>query len=123
MKRTFIETPILTKRWGELGLADDDLLELQTFILKNPSAGDVTQGTGGLTKLRFAIPNKGKSGGVRALYVDFIHQEKTIMINCYSKSEKDDITDKEKAIYNFVKMSPASKRSVGGGTNFRNKWV
>ena len=99
MKRTFVETPIFSKRWSELGLTDDDLLVLQTFILRNPSAGDVIQGTGGLTKLRFAIPDKGKSGGVRALYVDFIQQKKTIMVNCYSKSEKDNISDKEKAIY------------------------
>lgn len=99
MKRIFAETPIFTKRWRELGLTDDDLLDLQTFILKNPNAGDLIQGAGGLSKLRFALPNKGKSGGVRALYVDFIVQGKTILINCYSKSEKDDITDKEKAIY------------------------
>ena len=99
MKRTFIETLIFTKRWAEQGLTDDDLLALQTFILKNPSAGDVIQGAGGLTKLRFALPNKGKSGGIRTLYVDFIYQEITILINCYSKIEKDDITDKEKAQY------------------------
>ena len=99
MKRTFIETSIFTKRWGEQGLTDDDLLVLQKLILKNPSAGDVVQGSGGLTKLRFALPNKGKSGGIRVLYVDFIHHEKTFLINCYSKSNKEDITDKEKAEY------------------------
>ena len=101
MKRTFIETLIFTKRWNEQGLTDDDLLELQKFILKNPSAGDIIQGAGGLTKLRFALPNKdkGKSGGIRTLFVDFIQQEKTILINCYGKSEKDDITDNEKAVY------------------------
>jgi hypothetical protein len=99
MKRVYIETPIFSKRWGEQGLTEDDLLELQTFLLKNPDAGDIIQGTGGLTKLRFALPNIGKSGGARVLYVDFIKQEKTILINCYSKSEKDTISNKEKAIY------------------------
>ena len=99
MKRTFLETHIFTKRWSELGFTDYDLLELQTFLLKNPNAGVIIQGTGGLTKLRFALPDTGKSGGVRVLFVDFIHQQKTILINCYSKSEKDNITDKEKAIY------------------------
>jgi hypothetical protein len=33
------------------------------------------------------------------LYVDFIRQEKIILINCYSKSKKDNITDAEKAMY------------------------
>ena len=99
MKRTFIETLIFTKQWNRLKLTDDDLLELQEFILKNPEAGDIIQGTGGLTKIRFTLPNTGKSSGVRVLYVDFIRQEKIILINCYSKSEKENISDKEKAIY------------------------
>lgn len=99
MKRAFLETKIFTKRWSELGLDDYNLLELQQFILKNPEAGDIIQDAGGLTKLRFALPGSGKSGGIRALYVDFIKQEKIILINCYSKSEKDNITDKEKAMY------------------------
>jgi len=99
MKRTFVETSIFAKRWSELGLNDDSLLELQEFILKNPEAGDIIQGTGGLTKLRFALPDTGKSGGVRVLYVDFIRQEKVILINCYGKSEKENISDKEKAMY------------------------
>ena len=67
--------------------------------MKNPGAGDIIQGTGGLTKLRFSLPNTGKSSGLRVLYVDFIRQETIILVNCYSKSEKDSITDKEKAEY------------------------
>ena len=74
MKRTFVETTIFTKRRNELKLTDDDLLMLQEFILKNPGAGSIMQGTGGLTKLRFALPNSGKSGGARVLFVDFIRQ-------------------------------------------------
>ena len=99
MKRTFIETQIFSKRWRESKLNDEDLTELQKFILKNPQAGDIIQGTGGLAKLRFALPGKGKSGGIRVLYVDFIRQEKVILVNCYSKSVKDTISDKERAEY------------------------
>jgi hypothetical protein len=99
MKRTFVETIIFTKRWSELKLTDNDLQELQNYILKNPNAGNIIQGTGGLTKLRWALPNTGKSGGIRILYVNFTRHEKIILINCYSKSEKDNIADKEKAIY------------------------
>ena len=99
MKRTFIETLIFTKRWSELGLYDNDLMQLQRFILMNPKAGNIIQATGGLTKIRFALPNTGKSGGVRVLYVDFIQQEKIILINCYNKSAKDNISEKEKTVY------------------------
>jgi len=62
MKREFIETPSFTKRWFALGLNDDDLAELHQFLIKNPEAGDMMVGTGGLRKLRFAFGDKGKSG-------------------------------------------------------------
>ena len=102
MQRTFIETTVFTKRWYELKLTDDDLLELQSFIMKNPEAGDIIQGAGGLTKLRFALPNTGKSGGIRVLFVDFIRQEMVFLINCYSKSEQVNLTNKEKAAYKML---------------------
>jgi len=102
MKRTFAETFVFTKSWSDLRLSDVDLQNLQNYILENPDAGDIIQGTGGLTKLRWTLPNKGKSGGIRVLYVDFIRQEKIILINCYGKSEKDSISDKEKAIYKSI---------------------
>jgi hypothetical protein len=99
MKRVFVETVVFTKRWSELGLKDDDLKSLQNYIVINPYAGDIMKGTGGLIKLRWNFPNTGKSGGIRVLYVDFMRQEKIILINCYSKSERDNISDKEKALY------------------------
>ncbi|WP_432897044.1 hypothetical protein [Treponema socranskii] len=50
MKREFIETPSFTKRWSALGFNDDNLAELQQFLIKNPDAGDTIVGTGGLKK-------------------------------------------------------------------------
>ena len=99
MTRSFIIAPIFDKHWDEHGLTDEDLRQLQNFLMKKPNAGDVIQGTGGLTKLRWNLPNTGKSGGVRVLYIDFIRQEKIMLVNCYSKSDKDNITNKEKAMY------------------------
>ena len=67
--------------------------------MKNPDAGNIIQGAGGLTKLRWNLPGTGKRSGIRVLYIDFIYQEKVVLINCYSKKEKDNISDKEKAMY------------------------
>lgn len=104
MTREFIITTIFDKRWKELDLSDNDLRELQNYIMQNPQAGDIIKGTGGLKKLRWALPNTGKSGGIRALYIDLIFYETTFLINCYGKSEKDNISDKEKSIYKaFIK--------------------
>ena len=82
-----------------MGLTDDDLIALENAIMENPSVGKVIQGTGGVRKMRFILPNnKGKSGGARVLYVNFISHEKTILLNAYSKGEKDNITDQEKQL-------------------------
>ena len=32
MIRTFVEIPLFSKRWKEIGLTDDDLLDLQVMI-------------------------------------------------------------------------------------------
>jgi len=99
MTREFIMTPVFDKNWKSLRLTDDDLKAIQEYLLKNPGAGDMISGTGGLIKLRWSMFDKGKSGGVRTLYVDFMKQEKTIFVNCYGKSQKDSISDAEKAMY------------------------
>ena len=46
--RTFVEVPLFSKRWAEIGLGDDELLALQIFLLKDPQAGPVMEGTGGI---------------------------------------------------------------------------
>ena len=96
MAREFIETVAFSKRWGEMALSDDDLIELQNTILNNPGVGDRIEGTGGATKLRFALSNIGKSGGVRVIYVDIKHKEKVYLIICYPKSKQDSLTLEQK---------------------------
>lgn len=59
MNRTFIEVPLFTKRWREIGLTDDDLLQLQIMLLKDPESGPIIEGTGGIRKVRFPLENRG----------------------------------------------------------------
>ena len=96
MKREFIETPSFTKKWFALGFTDDDLAELQQFLLKNPEAGDIMVGTGGLKKIHFAFQGRGKSGSSRVCYVDFATFAKTYLIQVFSKEEQSNLTDAEK---------------------------
>lgn len=79
-----------------MGLTDDDLRRLQEQLVRNPLLGDVMQGTGGLRKMRFALSNKGKSGGSRVLYVDFAVYSTIYLIFAYPKSEKDNLTKAER---------------------------
>lgn len=96
MTRTFVEMPIFQSKWRELGLGDEDLKRLQYELLANPKVGAVMQGTGGVRKMRFAFEHRGKSGGVRVIYVDFEVYEKIYLITAYTKSEKDSLTDSER---------------------------
>lgn len=102
MKRTFIEVPMFTKKWKELGLSDENLRDLQNVLLENPKAGDVIQGTGGLRKIRISLENTGKRGGGRALYVDLEMKETIYFINVYTKNEKEDLTEDEKKAFKAV---------------------
>ena len=96
MTRTFIELPIFRAKWKKLGLNDDDLHRLQTELLSDPKVGAVMQGTGGVRKMRFAFEDRGKSGSVRVIYVDFEVYEKIFLITAYSKDEKDNLTKGER---------------------------
>ena len=97
MKRSFIELPIFKSRWEALGLNEEDLLRLQIELLADPKVGDVMQGTGGVRKMRFAFEHRGKSGGVRVIYVDFEVYEKIYLLTAYIKNEKDNLTKKERS--------------------------
>ena len=99
MIRSFISTQEFEKFWEELDLTEDDRIMLEIYLSSNPTAGRVIKGTGGLRKLRWVLPNRGKIGGVRILYVDFMTHEKTYLIDIYSKGEKEDITEKEKKMF------------------------
>jgi len=100
MKREFIYFRIFDKNWRDLGLADDDLQQLENIIIENPFAGKLIKGAGGLRKMRMPMFDQGKSGGIRVLYVDFASYEKTVIMNVYPKSAQDSITDKQKNEYN-----------------------
>jgi len=98
VNRTFIEVPLFTKRWKEIGLKDDDLLRLQIMLLKDPQSGPVMEGTGGIRKVRFPIENRGKSGSIRVCYTDFEEYEATYLITAFKKNEQENLTEAEKII-------------------------
>jgi len=98
MIRQFIETTIFTKHWNKMGLNDNDLLELQNYIINNTSAGDLIVGTGGARKIRYALPHKGKSGGARVIFVDIILKKHIHLLLCYAKGKQDNLTPEQKKI-------------------------
>ena len=96
MTREFVELPSFRNAWKSLGLTDGDLHRLQGELLADSQLGNVIHGTGGVRKMRFALENRGKSGSVRVIYVDFAVYEKLYLLTAYPKSEKDNLTKAER---------------------------
>ena len=65
--RVFIESRVFT-RLLESYLNDEEYSNLQRHLLRNPIAGPVIRGSGGVRKLRWSTQGKGKGGGVRVIY-------------------------------------------------------
>ena len=61
-------------------LPDDSYRLLQEDLAKNPQAGDLIPGGGGIRKLRFALPGGGKRGGARLIYYWQTSKHKTYML-------------------------------------------
>lgn len=97
MTRTFVELPIFRSKWKSMGLDDADLKRLQEQLLADPKVGAVMRGTGGLRKMRFAFEKREKSGSVRIIYIDFEVHEKIFLITAYTKNEKDNLSQAERA--------------------------
>lgn len=98
MIRTFIEVPLFSKRWKEIGLGEEELRALQIMLLKDPESGPVMEGTGGIRKVRFPLKNRGKSGSVRVCYTDFTEYEVTYLITAFEKKDQENLSDNEKNV-------------------------
>lgn len=96
MTRLFVLLSEFEKQWSKMGLTDHDLKRLQDELIRNPKAGDIIQGTGGLRKIRFAFEHRGKSGSTRVAYVDFAYYEKIYLITAYPKNEKENLSKAER---------------------------
>ena len=93
----FIETPIFTADVREL-LSDEAYARLQEYLVRQPDAGEVIAGTGGLRKVRWTVTGKGKRGGSRVIYFHAVAQSQIRMLLIYRKGIKDDLTQKEKSV-------------------------
>ena len=62
-----IETAIFTKQ-VRAALPDEHYRALQLYLIAHPEAGRIIRGSGGLRKLRWGLPGRGKRGGARLIY-------------------------------------------------------
>ena len=86
----FIEATAFTKHVYDY-LSEDEYLGLQSFLIQYPEAGKVVRGSGGIRKVRWALPGKGKSGGVRVIYYFKRDDSEIWLLTIYSKNEVENI--------------------------------
>jgi hypothetical protein len=87
---TFIQTKLFTRLFDDL-FTDDDLAELEEYLIANPETGVVIPGSGGVRKMRWGAPGRGKRGGVRIICYLRLRQERVWLLTLYPKNETDAI--------------------------------
>jgi hypothetical protein len=93
----FVEAPAFS-RFREDYLDDEGFTGLQLSLVRNPEAGDLVPGAGGIRKLRWKDPRrkKGKRGGLRVIYYCFLSDEEIWLLTLYDKDEAADLSKGEK---------------------------
>lgn len=82
--------------------------------MKDPEAGEVIQGTGGLRKMRFADARrgKGKRGGLRVIYYWWSPGRQFWLYTLYDKDELKDLTQEQrKALKAMLKAELEARRA------------
>lgn len=99
---TIIETQQFSDKAGKImSAAERD--GLFDFIARNPEAGNIIPGTGGVRKLRFAIEGKGKRGGARIIYYYYNNRNPVLLFTVFGKNEKSNLNREEKnTLYTII---------------------
>ena len=97
MKALFVELPAFERHRSNY-LDDAAFLDLQMALIRNPGAGDIIEGAGGLRKLRHPDPRrgKGKRGGLRVIYYWWSGGAQFWLFTLYDKNEMDDLSAQDR---------------------------
>ena len=113
---TIVETVRFLKDADRL-ISELDRAELINFVAANPEAGELIPETGGVRKIRWALPGRGKSGGARVVY--YYHNESlpVFLLAAYGKNEKANLSRAERNA--MAKLVPALIQNYSEGSRRR----
>ncbi|MBI1927005.1 type II toxin-antitoxin system RelE/ParE family toxin [Candidatus Poribacteria bacterium] len=91
---TIVELPEYIRRAERL-LNEEERNRLIFYLSTHPKSGVLMQGTGGIRKLRWARGGKGKSGGVRVIYLFRDEEMPLFLLTIFGKGEKSNLSPSE----------------------------
>jgi hypothetical protein len=100
MNTAFREIRAFTESIAEYFGGYDSYFALQNALINNPECGVVIPGTGGLRKVRWPDPRrgKGKRGGLRVIYLHVPAARLIYFFDVYDKDEAEDISPAHKRV-------------------------
>ena len=87
---SFIETKLFSRLVADY-LTDEEYSKLQNALIEDPEAGDLIPSSGGVRKLRWGVPGRGKRGGVRVIYYAKVRRGQIWMLTLYAKNVVENI--------------------------------
>lgn len=76
--------------------SDDERYAFIDYIARNPAAGVVVPGTGGVRKVRWAASGRGKRGGARVIYYYHSLALPLFLLTVYTKGVQEDLSPRQK---------------------------
>ena len=95
----FIETPVFTRSVKQF-MTDDEYHSMQLALIFRHELGATIPGSGGLRKLRWSVPGKGKRGGLRVVYFWHANSETFCMLYAYEKNNQQNLTQTQLQLLN-----------------------
>lgn len=110
--QTVTELPFFTAQADSI-VTEVEKKEIIDLLAADPECGDVIPGTGGIRKVRVALPGRGKRGGARVVYYYLDETIPIYALAIYAKNMQTDLTPEQKkalaALARAIKQEARSK--------------
>jgi len=115
MTLSFREQSLFTSVRENLFGDDESYARFQNALMENPRKGDVIQGGGGIRKVRWSDPKRGRGqrGGIRIIYLYVEEYDTILFLYAYNKNTSD-ITPQQKQLFALIAKEFRDQLEAGG---------